>query len=96
MSRKVTAAARVHHARYEYLFVRADGEELREITRLVESGAIKPLVEKVFPLDRVAAIRGNRVAAHAPMSAAAPGTVPPRQRTPVQRRTSDNRGGNRW
>ena len=53
MSRKVTAAARRHHARYEYLFMRADGEQLREITRLVESGAIKPLVDKVFPLERV-------------------------------------------
>jgi NADPH:quinone reductase-like Zn-dependent oxidoreductase len=53
MSRKATAAARRHHARYEYLFMRADGEQLREITRLVESGAIKPLVEKVFPLEQV-------------------------------------------
>ena len=48
MSRKATAAARSHHARFEYLFVRADGEQLREITRLVESSAIKPLVDKVF------------------------------------------------
>ena len=53
MSRKATAAARAHHARYEYLFMRADGEQLREITRLVESGAIKPLVDKVFPLEHV-------------------------------------------
>ena len=53
MSRKATAAARRHNARYEYLFMRADGEQLREITRLVESGAIKPLVEKVFPLEQV-------------------------------------------
>ena len=53
MSRKATAAARAHHARYEYLFMRADGEQLRAITRLVESGAIKPLVDKVFPLEHV-------------------------------------------
>src|SRR5213592_3964857 len=53
MSRKATAAARGHNARYEYFFVRADGEQLREITRLVESGVIKPLVDKVFPLERV-------------------------------------------
>ena len=33
--------------------MRADGEQLREITRLVESGAIKPLVDKVFPLEQV-------------------------------------------
>ncbi len=53
MSRKATAAARRHNARYEYLFMRADGEQLREITRLVEGGVIKPLVDKVFPLERV-------------------------------------------
>ncbi len=54
MSRKATAAARRHNARYEYLFgPRADGDQLREITRLVESGAIKPLVDKVFPLEQV-------------------------------------------
>src|SRR5438874_4651731 len=53
MSRKATAAARRHKARYEYLFVRADGLQLSEITRLVERGAIKPLVDKVFPLEQV-------------------------------------------
>ena len=53
MSRKATAAARRHKARYEYLFMRADGEQLREITRLVESGVIKPLVDKVFPIEQV-------------------------------------------
>jgi alcohol dehydrogenase len=53
LSRKATAAARKHNARYEYFFVHADGEQLREITRLVESGAIKPLVDKVFQLDDV-------------------------------------------
>jgi alcohol dehydrogenase len=53
MSRKATAAARRHNARYEYLFMRADGDQLRQITRLVESGAIKPLVEKVLPLEQV-------------------------------------------
>ena len=53
MSRKVTNAARRHAARYEYLFMRADGEQLGEITRLVESSVIKPLVDKVFPLEQV-------------------------------------------
>jgi NADPH:quinone reductase-like Zn-dependent oxidoreductase len=53
MSRKATAAARRRNARYEYLFMRADGEQLREITRLVEGGIIRPLVDKVFPLRQV-------------------------------------------
>jgi len=53
ISRKATAAARRHKARFEYLFMRADGAQLAEITRLVEQGAIKPLVDKVFPLEQV-------------------------------------------
>ena len=53
LSRKALAAARKHNACYEYFFVRADGEQLRDIARLVESGAIKPLVDKVFRLDQV-------------------------------------------
>jgi NADPH:quinone reductase-like Zn-dependent oxidoreductase len=53
MSRKATAAARRHKARYEYLFMRADGAQLSEITRLVERGAIEPLVDRVFPLAQV-------------------------------------------
>ena len=53
MSRKATAAARRHKARYEYLFMRADGNQLGEIARLVENRVIQPLVDKVFPLERV-------------------------------------------
>ena len=53
LSRRATAAARRHNARFEYLFMRADGEQLREITRLVEIGVIKPLVDRVFPLEQV-------------------------------------------
>jgi NADPH:quinone reductase-like Zn-dependent oxidoreductase len=53
LSRKALAAARKHKARYEYFFVRADGDQLTEITRLVEGGAITPIVDKVFRLEDV-------------------------------------------
>jgi NADPH:quinone reductase-like Zn-dependent oxidoreductase len=53
LSRKATAAARRHKPRFEYLFMRADGAQLSEITRLVERRAIEPLVDKVFPLTQV-------------------------------------------
>ncbi|MEN9537818.1 MAG: hypothetical protein RLZZ126_53 [Pseudomonadota bacterium] len=52
MSRKATAAARARGARYEYLFMRPSGEQLRQIAQLVESGAIRPVVDKVFALDQ--------------------------------------------
>jgi NADPH:quinone reductase-like Zn-dependent oxidoreductase len=53
MSRKVTAAARARGARYEYLFMRPDGEQLARIAQLVEAGVIEPLVERVFPLEQL-------------------------------------------
>lgn len=53
MSRKVTAAAQARHARFEYLFMRPDGSQLASIARLVEDGVIKPLIDRVFPLDQI-------------------------------------------
>jgi alcohol dehydrogenase len=34
---------------YSFLFMKASGSQLRQITALVESGAIRPAVDKVFP-----------------------------------------------
>lgn len=53
MSRKAMAAARARGARFEYLFMRADGEQLRQIAALVENGTIRPVIDKVFPLHEV-------------------------------------------
>jgi len=36
---------------YSFLFMRANGSQLREITRLIESGAIRPVVDRVFPFE---------------------------------------------
>jgi NADPH:quinone reductase-like Zn-dependent oxidoreductase len=37
-----------------YVFVRPDGDELRELAELVEGGQLRPHVEEVFPLERAA------------------------------------------
>ncbi len=34
---------------YSFLFMRADGNRLADIARLVDSGAIEPVVNRVFP-----------------------------------------------
>ncbi|TXH86875.1 MAG: NADP-dependent oxidoreductase [Rhodoferax sp.] len=34
---------------YSFLFMKAHGGQLREITRLIEAGAIHPVIDKVFP-----------------------------------------------
>lgn len=36
---------------YTFLFMKASGSQLRDITRLIEAGAIHPVIDKVFPFD---------------------------------------------
>ena len=37
---------------YSFLFMRAEGNQLQEITKLIESGVIKPVMDKVFPFEQ--------------------------------------------
>lgn len=39
------------HVGYSFLFMKASGSQLRQITALIESGAIRPVIDKVFPFD---------------------------------------------
>jgi alcohol dehydrogenase len=41
--------AKSRNASYSFLFMKASGDQLRQIAALVESGAIRPIVDKVFP-----------------------------------------------
>lgn len=36
---------------YSFLFMKASGSQLREITPLIDTGAIRPVVDKVFPFE---------------------------------------------
>lgn len=36
---------------YAFLFMKASGNQLRQITPLIESGAIRPVIDKVFPFE---------------------------------------------
>ena len=49
LSRRVRNKARSLGVHYFFLFMRADGRQLGEIASLIESGAIRPVVDKVFP-----------------------------------------------
>jgi len=53
MNRKFRALAKARGITYRYLFMKPDGVELARIAGLVEQGAIKPQVERTFPLDQV-------------------------------------------
>lgn len=54
LSHRIRRKARQHGVDYAFLFMRANGEQLREIGALIEGGAIKPVVERVFPFDATA------------------------------------------
>ena len=49
---------------YSFLFMRADGDQLREIARIVDAGAIRPVVDKVYPFastnEAIAHVEGGR------------------------------------
>jgi NADPH:quinone reductase-like Zn-dependent oxidoreductase len=51
LSLGIRKKARTNGVDYTFVFMRADGAQLREITSLVESGAIRPVVDKVFPFQ---------------------------------------------
>lgn len=37
---------------FKFLFMRAEGSQLEQITQLIESGVIKPVIDKVFPFEQ--------------------------------------------
>jgi NADPH:quinone reductase-like Zn-dependent oxidoreductase len=37
---------------FVFLFMRAEGKQLSEITQLIEAGVIKPVIDKVFPFEQ--------------------------------------------
>lgn len=41
-----------HGASYDFLFMRADGAQLAQLTALIESGAIRPLIDRNYPFDQ--------------------------------------------
>jgi NADPH:quinone reductase-like Zn-dependent oxidoreductase len=48
LSSKIRRQAKKLGVRYEFLFMRASGEQLRRITELVDDGVLRPVVGKVF------------------------------------------------
>ena len=54
LSRKVRAQAKRLGVAYTFLFMRASGEQLRQIAELVDAGAIRPIVGRVLPFEEAA------------------------------------------
>jgi len=51
LSSGIRRKARGRGIGYSFLFMKSSGRQLREITRLVEAGAIRPVIDRVFPFQ---------------------------------------------
>jgi len=51
LSRRIRRQAKRRGVRYSFLFMRADGTQLRELTTLIEAGHLHPVVDRAFPFD---------------------------------------------
>ena len=51
LSYKTRRAARRRGVRYSFLFMRASGAQLGEVTKLIDAGVLRPIVERAYPFD---------------------------------------------
>jgi NADPH:quinone reductase-like Zn-dependent oxidoreductase len=64
LSLKTRRAARRLGVRYSFLFMRGSGAQLGEITKLIDAGVLRPVVEETYPFDEatkaLAHVEGGR------------------------------------
>jgi NADPH:quinone reductase-like Zn-dependent oxidoreductase len=51
LSYRIRQKAKRRQVSYSFLFMRASGDQLREITSLIDKGIIHPVVDRVFPFE---------------------------------------------
>lgn len=52
LSMSVRRKAKKLNVNFKFLFMRADGKQLNEITSLIEAGKIHPVIDKIFPFEQ--------------------------------------------
>jgi NADPH:quinone reductase-like Zn-dependent oxidoreductase len=52
LSAGIRKKAKHLNVNFSFLFMRAQGDQLSQITKLIESGIIKPVIDKVFPFEQ--------------------------------------------
>jgi len=64
LSLKTRRAARRHGVRYSFLFMRASGAQLDEITKLIDTNVLRPIVDRAYAFDEapqaLAHVEGRR------------------------------------
>ncbi|MFI0140989.1 NADP-dependent oxidoreductase [Streptomyces luteogriseus] len=51
LSFRTRQRARRRNVEYSFLFMKADGNQLRELASLVDAGAVRPVIDRVFPFE---------------------------------------------
>jgi NADPH:quinone reductase-like Zn-dependent oxidoreductase len=51
MSYRIRRKSERRQVRYSFLLMRASGDQLREISSLIDSGIVRPVVDRVFPFE---------------------------------------------
>ena len=51
LSYRIRKQARRRRVSYSFLFMKANGEQLREISSLIDAGTICPIVDRIFPFE---------------------------------------------
>ncbi|HEX7855425.1 MAG TPA: zinc-binding dehydrogenase [Sphingobium sp.] len=51
LSASIRRKARGERIGYSFLFMRANGEQLRELASLIDAGTIRPVVDRTFPFE---------------------------------------------
>jgi len=54
LSYRIRKAAKHHDVRYSFLFMHPDGGQLSQIATLMDAGAIRPVIDRVFPFESTA------------------------------------------
>ena len=52
LSLGIRRKARARGVRYDFLFMRADGGQLASLAALIDAGAIRPVIDRIFPFDQ--------------------------------------------
>ncbi|MBI3233312.1 MAG: NADP-dependent oxidoreductase [Bacteroidetes bacterium] len=52
LSSSARKKAKKMNVSFKFLFMRAEGSQLSQITQLIEAGVIKPVIDKVFPFEQ--------------------------------------------
>lgn len=54
VSRKITALEKKYHTKYHFLFMKSSGAQLKVLKEYIEGGHIKPVIDKMYPLEETA------------------------------------------